>query len=836
MKDLALIREIEKEAWRVYLTQYNLAADSYERTHTRMHSNPNDLIVPLSRPLARAVRWACWVVLVAATHGQTPLSLEEAGRRKPQDLSPLHEGREVVIHGVVSSKPVLFEEHAHLPVRDESNSAMTLEAPDFMFERLAVGERLEVRGIVGQRGGVPVLRPVQLRTVGHTDPPRPAWRRIEQLQTPAAVGVVAMIEGRVMALGEDTGGEYLLLEGGQPVPYPVYLSRVAQRFGTGLGRFRVGDRVKAIGLASQASYDPPHTGKFRMVVPDAASLDLIERNWFVTPQTLMLGVISLMVLALWVYRRNLRSSMKRRTVRRVHGFCEELLTATTPEEVLRKLRTLGPRALQVSSLELYRFDRPAQALRPLIGSRQSEDIPASLDGTDRSIVNPVAVCFRNRTPLNITDTRRSPLVGDKQREKAPRSMVLLPMVAREEMVGVLEIAQQDFPRMLGHEELAAMQHLANQVAMVLKLLEQQARRDQIMRSEKLAATGQILSGVAGELKAPLESILSQAHRLLENGDGEARAILNESLKAASILTQLSRVMDREEGEVTPVEMNGLLQRLLEPLEKDWKQQELRLELQWSRQPLWVLGQTGQLEQVLKNLILLAARSARSSLDRSLRIETAVSSKRVMVSVRYGALLCDESFAPGPGTLPYEQEALGFGVCRGILHGLGGDVRIATAGESSCRVEIELPAAFPALPSEPAPRPAAGSSRPLTALLLEPDSASARRLVSYWSSNGHRAVPVHNEAEAFELLRRLRIDVVFSAVRVGTTNWVDLFDRLRDQVPAFVLLTEGLESEVSMLFPQGEGFVLRKPMETGEIERLIERIQQRVDAASPAASR
>ena len=64
-----------------------------------------------------------------------------------------------------------------------------------------------------------------------------------------------------------------------------------------------------------------------------------------------------------------------------------------------------------------------------------------------------------------------------------------------------------------------MQHLANQIATALKLQEQHSMREQLFRSEKLAAAGQLISDVANELRSPLQSISTLATALLSrNGD------------------------------------------------------------------------------------------------------------------------------------------------------------------------------------------------------------------------------------------------------------------------------------------------------------------------------
>ncbi len=768
-------------------------------------------------------------LLATAAHAQAPVPLQEASARKEADKSPALEGKEILVKGITASRPILFGEYAHLPIRDGSGHGLMLEAPDFMFERVTPGDVLEVRGVIGVRGGMPVLRPVQLNTAGQSSPPAPLSRRIQQLQQVDAVGLTALVQGRVVALGEDRGGEYILLSDDQPVPYPIYLPRTANQIGSGLGRYRVGDRVRVTGTAAQAAMEPPFDNKFRMVIADATAITLMERNWLVSPQVLLGAISVLLAIGGLVLTWHQRRSRVRRSIRRIHGFCEELLTSSTLDDVYRKLRTLAPRAMEISSVEVFRFDRTAQVLRRTVAPG-TESMPTRADRNDERTDHAVSLCFRNRTPLHIPDTRRSSLYWGANRESIPRGVVLLPMFAREELIGVLEVAQYERPKRFRLEELTALQHMANQVAMVLKLIEQLQRKEQLMRSERLAATGQIISGVAGELRGPLESILSLAHKLLEHGDPEAKAILNESLRATAILSRYSQVAVKDE-EVANVEMNALVQTAVQVCRKEMQAGDLQMQLALSGDALWVAGSVKQLETVVKNLILLAARSAKASLDRTVRIESMQSMRRVVIAVQYGVLYFDETLGASTPA-PRDSEGIGFSVCKGILHGQGGDIRIVRAGEHSCRLEIDLPAAFPAEQAPAAKQNGARRvSRPLTALIVEPDVLNQRRLISYWAGRKHRAVPMANEDEALELLRRIKMDVVFCAVRIGGGNWVEFFDQVRNQVAVFVLLADGMESDVKTLFPEGEGLLLRKPMEAGEMDRLLDRIEQRVEEVS-----
>ena len=115
--------------------------------------------------------------------------------------------------------------------------------------------------------------------------------------------------------------------------------------------------------------------------------------------------------------------------------------------------------------------------------------------------------------------RRSPLVKVGPKTSLPRAALFMPLMiqsgmsGKNEVLGVLEVHND---RKLGYfkpEEQAAVHHLANQVAASLKLQEQHDMREQLFRSEKLAATGQLISGVASDLRAPLDNIVRLAESL-----------------------------------------------------------------------------------------------------------------------------------------------------------------------------------------------------------------------------------------------------------------------------------------------------------------------------------
>src|SRR5207237_4747253 len=75
------------------------------------------------------------------------------------------------------------------------------------------------------------------------------------------------------------------------------------------------------------------------------------------------------------------------------------------------------------------------------------------------------------------------------------------------------------------------------------LTAQRVFQSKLLQTEKLAALGQMVTGIAHELSNPLTSILGYAQRLLLRSDArghaaEARQIFQEAERASTILRQL----------------------------------------------------------------------------------------------------------------------------------------------------------------------------------------------------------------------------------------------------------------------------------------------------------
>jgi CheY-like chemotaxis protein len=533
----------------------------------------------------------------------------------------------------------------------------------------------------------------------------------------------------------------------------------------------------------------------------------------------------LLALLLWIRERRLRGQRER--LRGIYDLGERILGASSVEAILTEISHALPRILGISRVYLYVYNRGAKTLDSAAGNLQAPLVSISLStppgGTDAG----AAACFHYRTLLAIPDLDSSPfpITGDGGRQ-APKSVLFIPMLSQGEVVGVLELDQDDRARDFTPDEQALSQHLANQIGVAVRLLDQRSVQEHLFRTEKLAAVGRLISGVVNELRNPLSSIAETADRALMKArvtpvERDLLAIASEAQRACSIVSRLVSFATAEQGEVRPVCITTLLHNLIEFRERDWKASGIRIHDLTSTDPMFVLGSHGQLEQAFLTLLVHAEQSLEAVGDKSITIRTSALGKRLLVEISFPA-----ASEVGP---PQEMAAV-LDVARSVLAGHGGEVRLVEKNNSEPRFEVELPLAA----RERGASAQGNLSRPpgtrLTVLLIEPEETAQRQVRDQLSAHGYRVVPVTNADTALELAQRIRFDAAFCSIHAPGLNWIELSERLQSRVGSFVLLSDRFDAELVADFESEGRFVLTKPLEDSALQRVLASLD------SPASAR
>ena len=241
------------------------------------------------------------------------------------------------------------------------------------------------------------------------------------------------------------------------------------------------------------------------------------------------------------------------------------------------------------------------------------------------------------------------------------------------------------------------------VIVVRDLAEERRMAEQLRQSEKLAALGELVAGVAHEVNNPLTGISAFAQLLLEDElSGEQKESVTlmkrEADRAVSVIRDLLAFARKTGPRTVLVDMNNLVEQTLRLRAYGMRSTGVTLETHLDPALAPVRGDDRQLQQVLLNLIVNAEHAMASTPVRQLGVTTRNEGARVVVEVRdTGTGMTPEVqkriFEPFFTTKPEGTgTGLGLSVSYGIMQSHAGTLSAQSVVGTGSTFRISLPAA------------------------------------------------------------------------------------------------------------------------------------------------
>jgi two-component system, NtrC family, sensor kinase len=380
------------------------------------------------------------------------------------------------------------------------------------------------------------------------------------------------------------------------------------------------------------------------------------------------------------------------------------------------------------------------------------------------------------------------------------------------------------------------------VGIMRDITEERRLTGHLLEREKLAAIGQLVSGVAHELNNPLAGIMAFA-QILNVGAGAsaeqrdaAETIQREAKRAAKIVSNLLFFARQRDPERGVTDLNTVMRETLEMRRYALRTQQVEVVTEFDPSLPATWADAFQLQQVMLNLLTNAEQALRGRAGpRRITLATRRAGERVEMSVGdNGTGIAAEHlyqlFNPFFTTKPVgEGTGLGLSISDGIVRQHGGEIRVSSEPGVGATSTVSLPFAQPPLgPARAEPHHPLPESPPRAFLIVDDEASIRTALAIYLRRLGHAVEVAESGASALTLLGRARYDAIFLDLRMPDLGGDGVYAALRasdaEHASRVIFATGDVDADNAREFMRAAGRpFIAKPFALNAVAALLERV-------------
>lgn len=390
--------------------------------------------------------------------------------------------------------------------------------------------------------------------------------------------------------------------------------------------------------------------------------------------------------------------------------------------------------------------------------------------------------------------------------------------------------------------------------------EERQIQSKMLQTEKMAALGQLVSGIAHELNNPLTAIMGYAQLLLGHGLkpgqlSEAKKVYHEAERARRIVKNLLYFARENKPERSRADINEIIERTLALRSYELRVENIAVDCDLAPELPKTMADPYQLQQVILNLVINAEQALLEGRGQGHvwirtrhlqqrggdRIVIEVADDGPGVAPEIASRIFDPFFTtkpPGVGT------GLGLSIVYGIVHQHGGEVVYDNQSGLGARFTVELPVAEAPVKERPISVLKAangGLSSRGRILVIEDEPTVAQLITDVLREEGHQVEAVLDSQEGLARISRTSYDLVISDLRMPRLDGPAFYEALRhtgSSMQERILFITGdtlSRSTLDFLEPRGLPY-LAKPFLVEELKLAVNRLLEEQEKRSVKTER
>jgi len=375
---------------------------------------------------------------------------------------------------------------------------------------------------------------------------------------------------------------------------------------------------------------------------------------------------------------------------------------------------------------------------------------------------------------------------------------------------------------------------------------QEKLKSQLQQSEKLAAIGELVSGVAHELNNPLATISGFSEFIKNKEQDEklrkmANTIFKETHRCARIIENLMSFARQKEIKERSVDIHETLDRALELRQYHLKIGNISINKNYDNNELKTMGDQNQLLQVFLNLINNAYDAMYHYNKKGiLTISTSKKSDYIYIEFSDNGPGIDDSikdkiFLPffttkeiGKGT------GLGLSTSYGIIKNHKGEIYIDETRKNGANFVIKLPLKFTSTVeiSDPVAVKRDGYKYSGRILVIDDEQNILDISSEFLENRGFTVDTVSSGEKALEIIKSYSYDAIIADIKMpGEIDGKKLYSYIKKQIPGsenkIIFITGDIISrETSEFLKDKNNRCILKPFNYNDLEKAVIEVMER----------